>query len=175
MANARFQVIELYDDATDPRLPRYVSAQRQGESAWRITWANRDKLPGKLATWFREMASQGREPAERVVLGRGVGLTMKTAFALARFRIAEINRMATGDPDQMADFLCFEPPCRGGRGHNRPVVVVGPEWRAEAVPERLRDGASGAHRPAHGGSTGSAGAAGARRPDDPVAIARINV
>ena len=134
MANARFQVIELYDDATDPRLPRYVSAQRQGESAWRITWANRDKLPGKLATWFREMASQGHEPAERVVLGRGVGLTMKTAFALARFRIAEINRMATGDADQMADFLCFEPPCRGGRGHNRPVVVVGPGGEQRQYP-----------------------------------------
>ena len=86
-------------------LPRYVAAQRQGESAWRMTWENRDKRPGKLATWFCKLAAEGREPAERVVLGRGVGLTEKTAFTLARFRVAEICRAATGDPEQMADFV----------------------------------------------------------------------
>ena len=112
----------------EPTLPRYVAAQRQGESAWRITWEHREKLSSELAAWFRELAAEGREPAERVVLGRGVGLPEKTAFALARFRVAEICRMSTGDPDQMPDFLCVEPPCRGGgRGagqHTRPVVVV---------------------------------------------------
>ena len=122
----RYQVIELYDVA-EPSLPRYVAAQRQGESAWRVTWENRDKRPGKLAAWFCKLAAEGREPAERVVLGRGVGLTEKTALTLARFRIAEICRAATGDPEQMADFLCLDPPCRGGRGHARPVVVIGPD------------------------------------------------
>jgi len=134
MANrSRYQVIELYDVA-EPSLPRYVCAQRQGEKAWRITWENRDKLPGKLAAWFRELAAKGREPAERVVLGQGVALTAKTAFSLAAFRVSEINRLATGDPDQMADFLANEPPARGGRGHGRPVVVVGPDGEQTQYP-----------------------------------------
>jgi hypothetical protein len=131
--NAHYQVVELYDVA-EPDLPRFVCAQRQGESAWRITWDRRGKLPGKLAAWFRELAAEGREPAERVVLGRGVALTVKTAFELARFRIGEINRLATGNADQMADFLAMEPPARGGRGHGRPVVVVGPDGEQTQYP-----------------------------------------
>jgi len=99
-----FQVIELVDPA-EPSLPRFVGAQQQGQSVWRITWQHRDALPGKLPAWFRELSAQGREPIERVLLGRGVGLTEKTAFALTKFRISEICRMATGDPSQMADFL----------------------------------------------------------------------
>jgi len=82
-------------------LSRYVGAQRQGESAWRITWENRDKLPGKLAGWFRALAAEGREPAERVLLGRSVALTMKTALAraagLARQTVSRaINRGVPG-------------------------------------------------------------------------------
>ena len=130
---ATYQVVELCDPA-EPSLPRFVAAQRRGESAWRVVWQNRDKLPGKLAGWFRELAAQGREPMERILLGRAVGLPLKTAFALANFRIAEINRMATGDSEQMADFLCVEPICRGGRGHRRPVVVVGPNGEKTEYP-----------------------------------------
>lgn len=137
MANARFQVIELVDPA-EPSLPRFVGAQQQGQSVWRITWQHRDALPGKLPAWFRELSAQGREPIERVLLGRGVGLTERTAFALTKFRISEICRMATGDPSQMADFLCLEPPCRGGgRGgsrHTRPVVIVGPDGERKEYP-----------------------------------------
>ena len=133
MANARFQVIELYDDTTAPRLPRYVAAQRQGESAWRVTWENRDKLPGKLAAWFRQLATEGREPAERVLLGRSVGLTLKTALSLAAFRIAEICRAATGDPNEMADFLMMDPPENvGGRG--RPTAVVAKDGSVQTFP-----------------------------------------
>jgi hypothetical protein len=132
-AKSRFQVIELFDVA-EPALPRFIGAQRQGESAWRITWDRRDSLPGRLAAWFRELAAEGREPAERVVLGRGVALTMKTALALARFRIDEINRLATGDANQMADFLMIDPPVRGGRGHSRPVVVVEPNGQQKQYP-----------------------------------------
>ena len=132
MANARYQVIELYD-ALDLALPRYVGAQRQGQSAWRVTWENRDKLPGKLAGWFRQLASEGREPAERVLLGRGVGLTLKTALALATFRVAEICRAATGSPDEMADFLMMDPPDNvGGRG--RPTAVVGTDGSVQTFP-----------------------------------------
>jgi len=130
---ATYLVVELCDPA-DRSLPRYVAAHRIGESPWRVVWQNRDKLRGRLATWFREIASQGREPMERVLLGRGVGLTMKTALALANFRISEINRMATGDEEQMADFLCIEPICRGGRGHRRPIVVVGPNGEQTEYP-----------------------------------------
>ena len=128
-----YLVVELCDP-TDRSLPRFVAAQRRGESPWHAVWQNRAKLRGRLATWFREIASQGREPMERVLLGRGVGLTMKTALALANFRIAEINRMATGDEKQMADFLCVEPICRGGRGHRRPIVVVGPNGEQTEYP-----------------------------------------
>jgi hypothetical protein len=132
MANAQYQVVELYDVA-DPVLPRYVCAQRQGHSTWRVTWENRDKLPGKLAAWFRQLASEGREPVERVLLGRGVGLTLKTALALAAFRVAEINRAATGSPDQMADFLTIDPPENvGGRG--RPTAVVGQDGTVQTFP-----------------------------------------
>jgi len=131
-ANAHYQVVELYDVA-DPVLPRYVCAQRQGQSAWRTTWENRDKLPGKLAGWFRQLAVEGRVPAERVLLGRGVGLTIKTAFALAAFRVSEINRAATGNPDEMADFLMMDPPENvGGRG--RPTAVVGKDGSVESFP-----------------------------------------
>ena len=129
---AHYQVIELFD-VVEPSLPRYVAAQRQGESAWRITWENRDKLPGKLAAWFRELAGEGREPAERIVLGRGVALTMQTAFSLAAFRIAEICRAATGSPDQMADFLMVDPPENvGGRG--RPTAVVAEDGSVQTFP-----------------------------------------
>jgi hypothetical protein len=132
MANACYQVIELYDVA-DPLLPRYVCAQRQGRADWRITWENRDKLPGKLAAWFRQLAGEGREPGERVLLGRSVGLTMKTALALAAFRVAEINRMATGRPDEMADFLTIDPPENvGGRG--RPTAVVAEDGSVQTFP-----------------------------------------
>jgi hypothetical protein len=130
---ATYQVVELYDPP-EPSLPRYVAAQRIGESAWRVVWQNRDKLSGKLAGWFRELASQGREPMERILLGRAVGLPLRTAFALANFRIAEICRMATGSSEQMADFLCVEPICRGGRGHRRPVMVVGPNGEQTEYP-----------------------------------------
>jgi hypothetical protein len=131
-AKPRYQVIELYD-ALDPVLPRYVCAQRQGRSAWRVTWENRDKLTGKLAAWFRELAAEGREPAERVLLGRGAGLTLKTAFSLAAFRVAEINRAATGSPDEMADFLMMDSPENvGGRG--RPTAVVGKDGAVQTFP-----------------------------------------
>jgi len=137
MAIARHQVVELYDPA-EPSLPRFVAAQRQGQPVWRITWEHRDKLPTKLAAWFHELSAQGREPVERVVLGGGVGLTQKTAFALARFRSSEICRMAPGAPNQLAAFLCLEPPCRGGgRGkgrHMRPVVIVGPDGERKEYP-----------------------------------------
>ena len=129
---ARYQVIELYD-TTEPVLPRYVAAQRQGASAWRVTWESRDKLPGKLAAWFRELAAEGREPAERIILGRGVALAMKTALSLAAFRVREINRAATGDPNAMADFLMMDPPQNvGGRG--RPTAVVGKDGSVETFP-----------------------------------------
>ena len=130
---ATYQVVELRDPV-EPSLPRFVAAQRRGESPWLAVWQNRDKLPGKLAGWFRELAAQGHEPMERILLGRAVGLPLKTAFALANFRIAEINRMATGDSEQMADFLCVEPICQGGRGHRRPVVVVGPNGEKTEYP-----------------------------------------
>ena len=132
MANARYQVVELYDVA-DPALPRYVCAQRQGQGAWRVTWENRDNLPGKLAAWFRQLAAEGREPAERIVLGRGVGLPMNTAFSLAAFRVAEICRAATGSPDQMADFLMMDPPENVGK-RGRPTAVVGPDGSVETFP-----------------------------------------
>jgi len=34
---ACYQVVELYD-VLEPALPRHVCAQRQGQSAWRVTW-----------------------------------------------------------------------------------------------------------------------------------------
>ena len=132
MANAQYQVVELYDVA-DPMLPRYVCAQRQGQSAWQVTWENRDKLPGKLAEWFRQLAAEGREPAERVLLGRGVGLAMKTALSLAAFRVSEINRAATGDPNEMADFLMMDPPTNVGKS-GRPTAVVGRDGTVETFP-----------------------------------------
>ena len=133
---------------------RSAKANRRGACVWQ----NRDKLPGKLAAWFCELASQGREPVERVLLGRAVGLPLRTAFALADFRIAEINRMATGDSEQMADFLCVEPICRGGRGHRRPIVVVGPNGEKTAYPSISAMARARAHLAGHGHTPGSAGA-----------------
>ena len=131
-ASANYQVIELIDPL-EPDLPRYVCAQRQGKAAWRVTWENRDKLPGKLAAWFGKLATEGREPAERVLLGRSVGLTLKTALSLAAFRIAEICRAATGDPNEMADFLMIDPPENvGGRG--RPTAVVAKDGSVQTFP-----------------------------------------
>jgi len=129
---ACYQVVELYD-VLEPALPRHVCAQRQGEQAWRVTWENRDKLPGKLAAWFHKLATEGREPAERVILGRGVALPMKMAISLVAFRVAEICRAATGSADQMADFLMMDPPENvGGRG--RPTAVVGKDGTVETFP-----------------------------------------
>ena len=89
--------------------------------------------PGKLATRFRELAAQGREPAERILLGRTVALTLKAALSLAKFRIAEICRAATGNPDQMADFSMIDLPHNvGGRG--RPTAVVGEDGTVESFP-----------------------------------------
>jgi len=130
--NAHYQVIELYD-AGDPAIPRYVAAQRQGQTAWRTTWEHRDELPGKLAAWFRELAAQGREPAERVLLGRSVALTLTAALALAKFRISEICRATTGSPDEMADFLMIDPPENVGK-RGRPTAVVGKDGSVETFP-----------------------------------------
>lgn len=129
---AAYQVVELYD-VLEPALPRLVCAQRQGQSVWRVTWENRDKLPGKLAAWFRAVAAEGREPAERVLLGRGAALTMNTAFSLAEFRIAEICRAATGSADQMADFLMMDPPENVGK-RGRPTAVVGKDGSVQTFP-----------------------------------------
>ena len=62
-----------------------------------------------------------------------MGLTLKTALSLAAFRIAEINRAATGSPEQMADFLMMDPPENvGGRG--RPTAVVGKDGSVQTFP-----------------------------------------
>ena len=154
---ATYQVVELYDPP-EPSLPRYVAAQRIGESAWRVVWQNRDKLPGKLAGWFRELASQGREPMERILLGRAVGLPLRTAFALANFRMAEICRMATGElgadgrfPVRRADLPGRTRPPKAGHGRRA-------KWRANGISQHLRNGAGGAYLAGHGHTAGSAGA-----------------
>ncbi len=129
---ANYQVVELFDVA-EPALPRYVCAQRQGEQAWHVTWENKDKLPGKLAAWFRELSAEGREPTERVILGRGVALPMKMAISLVAFRVAEICRAATGSADQMADFLMMDPPENVGK-RGRPTAIVGKDGSVETFP-----------------------------------------
>ena len=86
-----------------------------------------------IPRYVRAAQRQGREPAERILLGRSVGLTLKTALSLAEFRISEICRAATGNPDDMADFLMIDPPENmGGRG--RPTAVVGEDGSVESFP-----------------------------------------
>ena len=165
MANAQYQVVELYDVA-DATLPRYVCAQRQGQSAWRITWENRDKLPGNWPDGSANWRPTGREPAERVLLGRGAGLTTKTAISLTAFRVAEICRAATGSPDEMADFSMIDPPENVGK-RGRPTAVVGKDGSVETFPSiaALREQRASHGKRCPGRSTVACrGAAGAVRP-----------
>ena len=78
MSDGQYQVVELYDVA-DATLPRYVWRGVRA-SAWRVTWENQDKLAGKLAGWFRQLAAEGREPTERVLLGEGIGADAEPRF-----------------------------------------------------------------------------------------------
>ncbi|MEN6405901.1 MAG: hypothetical protein ABFC77_05460 [Thermoguttaceae bacterium] len=87
-------------------------------------WNHRAELPGRLAAWFRQLASEGVEPCERVLLGKGAALTEATAHAVCRFRIAEIARMAGCPKGKLPDFLCVEERHRGGNGHGRPCTVL---------------------------------------------------
>ena len=72
MANlARFYVYELYG-RDDPQLPRYVGVGQEGICTWLPYWTHKCELPGALAAWFRSL---DQEPIEKVLLGKGVGLT----------------------------------------------------------------------------------------------------
>lgn len=123
MKHARWRVVELHDPR-EPTLPRAVFACRVGESPWRIVWRHKEKLRGRLAEWFRQLACKGMEPCERVLLGKGVALPEATAHAVCRYRIAEIARMAGCTKGRIPDFLCVEERHRGGKGHGRPCAVV---------------------------------------------------
>lgn len=117
--HSKWMVSELVDPR-EPALPRYVIAHRQGEAPWLRVWRHRDKLQTKLAEWMRSLS--GVEPLAKPLLGRRAALNEKTAQAICRFRLAEINRMA-GCPDGWADFLLNEQPVNCGR-RGRPITVV---------------------------------------------------
>jgi len=118
--HAKFQVYYLASPS-DPQLPRWIDYQRCGEHRWRAMYENRDRLPeSRLIRWFRELKG---EPLEVRMLGRSVALNQKTAVALVRFMVRETNRMATGDPDRQADFLCNENH-PGGRGCGRTIMRI---------------------------------------------------
>jgi hypothetical protein len=117
---AKFCVYYLASPS-DPRLPCWIDYQRCGEHRWRAIYENRDRLPeSRLVHWFRELEG---EPLEVPVLGKSVALDQKTAESLVRFLVRETNRMATGNPDEQADFLCNEDH-PGGRGCGRPVTRI---------------------------------------------------
>ena len=119
--DCRWMVSEL----VDPRdsLPRYVIAHRQGEAPWRCVQEVADKLPGRLAAWLTALTADGVEPLARPLLGHGFALNERTAHAVCRFRVREINRMATGNPHEWASFLFNQEPINcGGRG--RPCAVL---------------------------------------------------
>jgi len=119
--HAKFCVYYLASP-TDPQLPRWIDYQRCGEHRWRAIYEHRDRLPqSPLVRWFGELGDQ--EPLEVLVLGKSVALDQKTAVALTRFLIRETNRLATGDPDQQADFLTNESN-PGGRGRGRTVTRI---------------------------------------------------
>jgi hypothetical protein len=123
MANhACWRVIELVD-ARVPSLPRAVFACRTHESPWRVVWQHRGEIPGRLSEWFKGLASEGVEPLERVLLGRGAALTERTAHAICRYRVSQIARMA-GCPEGLPDFLCHDEKHVGGQGDKHPCTVV---------------------------------------------------
>ncbi len=123
MAYARWRVIELVDPR-EPKLPRAVFACQLGQSPWRVVWQHRGELPGRLAEWFRQLASEGVEPLERVLLGNGAALTEDTAHAICRFRLAEISRMSGCAEGEIPSFLCHDEKHVGGKGDWRPCTVV---------------------------------------------------
>jgi hypothetical protein len=118
-AHPTFRIYELFGD--DGRLPRYVGMARGNEHPWQFIWKNRDRLPGRLATWFRSLA---QPPIEKTWFGRHTRLNIATARRLLRFRIRQICEMATADPNEVPDFLAVEPVCHGGAA-GRPVAIVG--------------------------------------------------
>lgn len=116
---------------SDPQLPRWIDYQRCGEHRWKAMYENRDRLPeSRLVRWFRELKE---EPLEVPLLGRSVALNQKTAVELVRFMVRETNRMATGDSEQQADFLCNEHHA-GGRGYGRTVMRIGADGSVTTWP-----------------------------------------
>ena len=131
MANrAKFQVYYLASKA-DPELPRWIDYQRCGEHRWRALYENRDRLPeSRLIKWFRELKEA---PLEVPLIGKNVALDQKSAESLCRFMVRETNRLATGDPDQQADFLCNENH-PGGRGCGRQVMRIDTDGSVKTWP-----------------------------------------
>ena len=131
MANRpKFQVYYLASPS-DPELPRWIDYQRCGEHRWRPMYENRDRLPdSRLTKWFREL---NEEPLEVPLLGRNVSLDQKSAIELVHFMVRETNRLATGDPDQPADFLLNEHH-PGGRGCGRQVMRIDADGSVKTWP-----------------------------------------
>jgi hypothetical protein len=98
---ASYRVFELFGP-DDPALPRYVGCASASICSWKETWTQRATLPGALAEWFRTLEGP---PTERVFLGSETPLTRSGARAVVRWRVGEINAMATGRTDRRADFL----------------------------------------------------------------------
>lgn len=119
--HCKWMLSELFDPR-EPAVPRYVVAHRQGETPWLRVWRHREKLQSKLAAWMRLLAEERIELRARPLLGKYAALNEKTAQAICRFRLAEINRMA-GCPGGWADFLLNERPVNCGR-RGRPITVV---------------------------------------------------
>jgi hypothetical protein len=118
MANRpRYQTIEVLDV---DGVPRYIGVQRAGESFLRMAWECREIVDNRLMFWLRLLSVP---PKSRVLLGRGVQLAAREAWALARFQRERVSRMAGSWPDP-PDFAVWPALSRGGRDHPRPVCRV---------------------------------------------------
>lgn len=123
----------------DPKSPRYFGFQRCGEKRWREIYEHRDQLPeNRLVRWFKELE---QEPIEVPLIGKNLALDRPAAESICRFLIRDTNRLATGDPDKLADFLCNEKHL-GGRHCRREIARIdstGSVTKWESVFEAAKD------------------------------------
>ena len=130
-SRAEYCVFQL-EDPRLPQIPKWIGYGR-APTPWSALWDFRQFGSGPLFEWLRDLDANGLRPkvSREWHLGFVTGIDALTARMLAHWRIAEICRMAEGDPEGGAyypehpEFLLN--PRLGPPDPRKPIVAEGPD------------------------------------------------
>ncbi|MGA2059119.1 MAG: hypothetical protein ABSG67_01460 [Thermoguttaceae bacterium] len=130
--SAQHRTFELADPRDQDRLPCIVGyCKITTFPVWSALWAVKDISNSRWAAWFRELAALGLMPVERLGWSCGsiIPISMNLAHRLVVMRIAQINRLSTGNPFTAPSWLLRD--IDVGKVRSYPVGRVYPDGRVE--------------------------------------------